>query len=218
MMQEEPLAGGRTTPGVVRVGDTVRRPPQRNSEFARALLAYLAGRGFDGAPRFLGVDQNGRECFSFIAGRVPDELGHFDDGVIDAAARLIRAYHDATVGFSPDAEVICHNDLSPCNSVFVDGIPIALIDFDAAEPGMRLRDLGYAAWLWLDIGNDELSREEQLRRLSLFVGAYDASLDVSRVIDSMMERQRLLAAELGDPGRTAWASACLTWTADNLAS
>jgi hypothetical protein len=51
-----PLAGGRATPGVVRVGDTVRRPLKPDSERVHALLALLERHGFDGAPRFLGID------------------------------------------------------------------------------------------------------------------------------------------------------------------
>ena len=53
---EVPLLGGNWTPGVVRVGDTVRRPRTRGSEFARELLIYLHHVGYDGAPRYLGVD------------------------------------------------------------------------------------------------------------------------------------------------------------------
>ncbi|WP_165504856.1 phosphotransferase [Rhizobium pisi] len=44
-------------------------------------------------------------------------------------------------------EVVYHNDLSPCNFVFRQQIPVAIIDFDAASFGRRVYDLGYAAWL-----------------------------------------------------------------------
>jgi aminoglycoside phosphotransferase (APT) family kinase protein len=53
---------------------------------------------------------------------------------------LIRRFHDATVG-TPLAEgpaVVCHGDLSLCNTVFRGGVPVALIDFDNAAPGARL--------------------------------------------------------------------------------
>jgi hypothetical protein len=59
---------------------------------------------------------------------------------------------------------------------------IALIDFDAAAPGTRIGDLGYAAWLWLDIGNVDLySPGEQGRRLKLFVESYGSPADVRQV-------------------------------------
>ena len=50
---EVPLRGGRVTAGVVRVGETVRRPPTANSDFVKRLLGHLASKGFDGAPRVL---------------------------------------------------------------------------------------------------------------------------------------------------------------------
>lgn len=217
-MREQLLSGGRTTLGVVRIGDTVHRPAQPNSELARALLRHLEKAGFGGAPRFLGIDEKGRDCLNYIEGTVPAELELFSDRVISSAAALIRSYHDATRGLAAEADVICHNDLSPCNFVFVDGLPAALIDFDSASPGTRLWDLGYAAWLWLDIGDESLSCEEQARRLRLFVRAYDPELAVLGVIEAMIARQRLLAAEPGDSARSAWASDCLEWTRGNFAN
>jgi aminoglycoside phosphotransferase (APT) family kinase protein len=73
-----------------------------------------------------------------------------------AAARLTRRYHDATAGSTSakGAEVVCHNDLSPCNFVFRDGSPIAIIDFDSGALGARSDDLGYALFLWLNLGTD----------------------------------------------------------------
>jgi hypothetical protein len=43
---EVPLLGGRITPGVVRVGDTVRRPVGPHSTFVHALLHHLEHVGF----------------------------------------------------------------------------------------------------------------------------------------------------------------------------
>ena len=167
---EVPLTGGRVTPGVVRVGDTVRRPPSANAVLVRRLLSHLADQGFSGVPAWLGVDANGREIFAYVEGAVPAELGFHEDAVLVAAARLIRRFHDLGAGIAPEGTVICHNDLSPCNFVFRDGVPVAIIDFDAAAAGPRARDVGYAAWLWLDIGGD-VSAAEHARRLALFVGA-----------------------------------------------
>jgi hypothetical protein len=115
-----------------------------------------------GRPAIFGTDASGREIFSFMPGAVPAELANHDDTTLQEVARLIRAYHDATAPLfaTPSArkaciEVACHNDLSPCNTVFRDRRPVAFIDFDAAAPGSRAWDLGYAAWLWLDLGNPE---------------------------------------------------------------
>jgi hypothetical protein len=132
--EEIALPGGRTTSGVVRVGDTVRRPLKSNSPFVHQLLKHLEAQGFAGAPRFLGIDSANREILSFIPGFVPDNLGEFLSKQLSSAARLLRAMHDATTNcdFRGGSEVICHGDASPCNCVFVDGVPTAFIDCGCA--------------------------------------------------------------------------------------
>ncbi len=49
--RELPLVGGRQTPGVVRVWDTVRRPTGPHSPFVHDLLRYLEAVGFEGLHR-----------------------------------------------------------------------------------------------------------------------------------------------------------------------
>lgn len=59
-----------THPGVVRVGDTVRRPRTANSEFVAELLDRLAGSGL--GPQSLGTDAVGRDVFEFLDGHGSD--------------------------------------------------------------------------------------------------------------------------------------------------
>jgi hypothetical protein len=218
---EFPLSGGRTTIGVVQVGNTVRRPRASNSDFVRSVLLHLESVGFDGSPRHLGADDTGRDVFSFLPGDVPVDLGDFDDATLEAAARLIRRYHDATTSFAQkgDADIVCHNDLSPCNTVFRHGRPTAFIDFDTSSPGKRAHDLGYAAWLWLNIGNEEWSAVEQKRRLKMFLGAYGPKPDEADVVNSMLERQSILIADgarAGNLGMRDWAKECQRWTLEHF--
>src|SRR5437868_8010810 len=113
--------------------------------------------------------------FGFLEGDVPDELdAGYSDATLVAAARLIRRFHDATAGspLAEGCEVVCHGDLSPCNAVFRGGVPVGLIDFDNAAPGARLDDLGYALFLWLNIGTDGPAPAEQARRIGVFCAAY----------------------------------------------
>lgn len=56
MVHEIALAGGRVTAGVVRVGDTVRRPIASDRTQVHSLLTYLEEARFASAPRFLGID------------------------------------------------------------------------------------------------------------------------------------------------------------------
>jgi Ser/Thr protein kinase RdoA (MazF antagonist) len=215
---EVPLTGGRSTTGVVRLGDTVRRPASSRSPFIRHVLRHLEAREFSGAPRFLGVDEGGRDILSYVPGVVPAELGEVDESQCIAAARLLRELHDATTDceLKGSGEVICHGDPSPCNCVFVEGVPRAFIDFDDAREGDRADDLGYAAWLWLDFGNGELSAEDQGRRLAEFALAYDprARWDVPGMVLAAQER---VIQRPGAPSATReWAGECKVWTLDNL--
>jgi len=63
-MTEEPLPGGNTTRGVVRIGDTVRRPAGPWTPAVHALLDHLQAVGFRGAPRAHGLDDKGREVLA----------------------------------------------------------------------------------------------------------------------------------------------------------
>ena len=208
---EIPLIGGRTTAGIVRVGETVHRPQTARSPFVRRLLQAIATSGFTGAPRFIGVDDRQREVLSFLPGVVPSDLGAFTDVQLDAAARLLRALHDATrdSDLRGTCEVVCHGDPSPCNAVFRDGLPYAWIDFDSAYPGNRSEDLGYAAWLWLDIGDDAWAPEVQARRLARFFEEYGAAHTIVP-LNAVLDAQTRLCQR--DDGPRQWAEACRLWT------
>ena len=162
------MPGGNATAGVVRVGDTVRRPAGPHTPAVHALLAHLHAAGFEGAPRPLGIDERGREVLSFIPGIVPGPE-RFDllapEDRLSQAARLIRAFHDAVIGFVPPAgarwqvlipaegegDIIAHHDLAPWNLVI--GPQWAFIDWDLAAPGTRLWDVALCrAWLRPAVG------------------------------------------------------------------
>ncbi|HEX7737187.1 MAG TPA: hypothetical protein VF458_20245 [Ktedonobacteraceae bacterium] len=64
-LAEIPLLGGQLTPGIVRVGTTARRPPKDNAAFVHDWLLFLGDQGFPFAPRFLGMDEQGREMLSY---------------------------------------------------------------------------------------------------------------------------------------------------------
>lgn len=221
---EIPLAGGRVTPGVVRVGDTVRKPVTANSDLVRRLLKHLRSKGFDSSPEFLGTDECGRDVFTFIDGNVPTELACYDEPALRDAAELIRTFHDlsselvASPATEADVEIVCHNDLSPCNFVFRANTPVAIIDFDASAPGSRAHDLGYAAWLWLDMGSPEISALDQQQRLATFLESYGAQ-STDPILDAMLKRQVMLAErgrKTGDDSMADWAINCNNWTRQNL--
>ena len=190
---EVPLFGGIANAGlVVRVGNTVRRPMRPTAAATQALLEHLERVGFEGAPRFLGVDEKGREVLSYVAGEAvtpPTPDWALTDRALASVAELLRGYHDAVASFDPSPydwptappadfgpRLVSHNDPNLDNVVFRDGRAVALIDFDLASPGSRVWDVAGAARLWsplraaVDIA--DLRSDQVLRRFRLFVDAY----------------------------------------------
>jgi hypothetical protein len=175
---EIPLAGGDVTEGVVRVGDTVRRPRGRWSDSVAAYLRHLERIGFEGAPRYLGVDEQGRDVLEFMEGDVPGqpvvEPWAATPAALVGVARLVRRLHDASASFvprgdacwfgddlrvelpadlppEPPVDVVTHFDVTPQNVVFRDGEPVALIDFDLTRPGAKVRDVANTAMYWVPL-------------------------------------------------------------------
>lgn len=222
--REIPLTGGRVTQGVVRVGDTVRRPVTSDRSTVHALLRFLEDQGFEASPRCLGFDAADREILSFLPGAVPDDLGHYEDGQLAAAAALLRRFHDRTAAFGPvrdsGAEVMCHNDFGPPNAVFRDGLPCGIIDFDTVAPGTRLWDVGYSAFSWLDLGNDGYDGAEQVRRLSLFADAYgrDHAAPAAVAVHAVARQTALsvLGHRQGKAEMAEWAADAARWTILNV--
>jgi hypothetical protein len=212
------LSGGRQTPGVVKVGSTVRRPRSERSDFVARVLRHLESKHFAAAPRYLGRDEQDRDIFSFIPGEVPKELGEFSCGQLTLASKLLRSFHDATTDFEGAGvdQVVCHGDPSPCNCVFLDGVPYAFIDFDDAYVGDRTLDLGYAAWLWLDIGNAEHSPQDQAKRLRRFFSDYGCDLGLSPIVAVINAQEQHLARSTLPPDVRQWSEECLIWTRQKL--
>src|ERR1043165_2680255 len=102
---EQPFTDGNIT-AVVRVGDTVRRAAGPWTPAVHALLRHLEARGFDAAPRAFGLDAQGREGLSYLAGQTaPASLDNIrSDATLVAVAQLVRRYHDAVVDFAAPAD------------------------------------------------------------------------------------------------------------------
>lgn len=186
-----PLVGGRMAAGVVRVGDTVRRPVCGSSDFMAALLELLEERGFSGAPRYLGRS-DGADLLSFIPGEVPARFRPWSDAQVAAAARLLRAMHDATrgSGLAGRFDVVCHHDPGPNNVVFQDGVPTAFIDFAEAAPGSRLEDVAYMAWTWVVSSKQTRPLKDQADQVRLLAETYGLEAAKRRVlVDCILERQ-----------------------------
>jgi hypothetical protein len=193
-MDESALPGGFVN-HVIRVGATVRRPPSARSAFIRELLALFERRGWDGAPRFLGLDGQGREILSHIGGQAAWTSDQRREACSDTSlvrvAELVREFHDMSNGslLAGTHEVVCHNDLSPKNTIYaVDRggwRPVAFIDWDLAAPGERIHDVAHVCWQYLDLGPSVMDVPDAARRIDLVCDAYGLA-DPWRIVDTIL--------------------------------
>ncbi|MDT4925762.1 MAG: hypothetical protein QOG01_3475 [Pseudonocardiales bacterium] len=223
------LPAGDVTVGVVRVGDTVRRPHQESSDRVADYLRHLESVGFEGAPRYLGRDAQGRDALTFLDGDVPgDPVPHWAaaDHVLPGVARLLRRLHDASDGYvapphvlvpgrpvprfpEDEARIVSQRDVTPQNTVFRVGVAWGLIDFDLTDWTTRSIDLANTAMHWIPLCDpaDRAAVYRDIdvgRRLRLMLDAYGR--------DRISPARLLPAAEL----RFAGSYAVMHWAAVNL--
>jgi Ser/Thr protein kinase RdoA (MazF antagonist) len=242
--QEIPLTGGAWTAGVVRVGDTVRRPATAASAFIATLLSHLAAEGFDGAPRHLGWDERGRDILTYIPGEVIPRWRRRTDDQVAAAAAVLRRMHDASRGLAATlgggavgggevgggevggGEVVCHRDPSQSNMIFRHGLPMAFIDFDFAAVGDPLEDLGYLCWSWcVSAKPDRGPAAEQARQVRIAADSYGLDADQRRrlpaaIADELVRNERFWQRVLNDENAhitPARATEVLEWTREEAA-
>ncbi|MPY64594.1 phosphotransferase [Streptomyces spongiae] len=193
-MPESFLPGGFVN-AVVRAGDRVCRPASARTKFVGDLLRLLESGGWSGAPRYLGVDDEGREVLSYLDGHVAWEQRQpaavSSDESLGTVARLVREFHDLTAGtpLAGEQEVVCHNDLSPKNTVYQlssgELRPTAFIDWDLAAPGARIHDIAHVCWQYLDLGPSVADVEEAARLMRLIVDSYGLS-DRQRLVSTIL--------------------------------
>jgi hypothetical protein len=195
-LQEIPLLGGQLTPGIVRVGDTVRRPPKGNAAFVHDLLLWLESQDFGFAPHFLGVDEQGRDILSYLDGHTwPGSGSGLSDDLLVQAARVIRCLHDVTAGsrLTQGHEIVAHNELGPHNTIVRENKLVGLIDWDDAAPGTRLRDLSNAVYNYVDVSHwANQTAGEQARRIHLMCAAYGWDDPIAIVNDFEADLQQAL--------------------------
>ncbi|SEP90209.1 Phosphotransferase enzyme family protein [Lentzea xinjiangensis] len=192
-MDEELLTGGGLNQ-VFRVGDAVRRPAGPWAPRVHELLRHLAPLGI--APVPLGLDEE-HELLSYL----PGDVGHVPppgDAALVESAVLLRRLHDATGpltdrldGWQHPArepvEVVLHGDFAPYNTVYRDGVPTGVFDFDSAHPGPRWWDVSWAIIQFVLALPDE--RE---RRTRLFCDAYGCDYDDDHVLTRLADMIRTI--------------------------
>lgn len=212
---EEQLRGGNVS-NVYRKENTVRRNLKPGSHKVHTLLNHLDNKGFKQAPRFLGIDDDGREILTYIegeAGNYPVAEYMWSNEALEEIAKLLRFYHDSVRDFLFDEtwetidntpiihEVLCHNDFAIYNIIFKDKKPVAIIDFDNVGPGPRIWDVAYALYTCVPLSRYNLSKttEEKVfydsdqdaeltkQRVKLFLEAYGESVE-EKILDMIVLR------------------------------
>ncbi|NHN57192.1 phosphotransferase [Calidifontibacter sp. DB0510] len=157
----------------------------------------------------MGIDERGREILTFIDGEVatrPWPAWVADDERATSVARLLRRLDDALIPFGlppgspnrkerptlaarpgPAATFIGHRDVTPENTVFRDGVAVALIDFDLARPSSRVDEvanllLWWGGWLAPKDRDAVLYDVDPASRGRLLVDAYGLGGDERRWI------------------------------------
>ncbi|REH55578.1 phosphotransferase family enzyme [Kutzneria buriramensis] len=200
-MHRVELRGGLNT--VWLIDNRVHRPAGPWSSSVHALLRHVSAAGFASAPVPFGFDAEGREVLSYLPGEVGHHFPMSDEAVV-SAARLLRRYHDATVGFAggewqcpaiEPAEVLCHGDFAQYNLVFDGDTAVGMIDFDWARPAPRWYDVAYGVYRFALMDLDR-PLDRQLRGAALFCDSYGASAATRSGVADNLAAHLIWMAEL----------------------
>lgn len=144
---------------MLRLGEGVSKPAL--SEYAVQLLRMLEDFQWAFSPRILSHSSDST-VLSYIDGdaALHSHARRMIEGPkpLAAVARMTRSLHDLTAGTAcaVGAEVACHNDLDPRNTVYrhitSNPAPVAFIDWDLASPGQRVHDLAHVCWTFTGLG------------------------------------------------------------------
>ena len=188
-------------------------PRGRGRLAVHALLRHLAGNGFPGSPRPLGIDSQSREILTFVEGAtvgstLPWPAWTHTEGTLAQVARWLRCYHEAVSGFVPldgavwrmggqwrPGLIIGHNDAAPYNAVWRDGHLAGFIDWDMAAPVTRTWDLAFAAFSWVPLhARHVVAREgftdfgSRSARLGLLLAEYGWTGTIGEFLDIVRAR------------------------------
>ena len=202
-------------------------PRAGSGAVVHALLHHLEQVGFDGAPRYHGEDENGREVLSYIDGDVPiaphPAWALTDDALVSVARCCVATTRpcDPSTRTRTRGRRRCRRPIgarwsatttrTSTTSSSATAWPSRLIDFDLASPGSAVWDVALAARLWVPLRDPRrrpraTSPRRAGHRLRLFADAY--GLPEASARDGLgrarhphlVLRHRPAGAEQGRPG------------------
>ncbi|MEO3889402.1 phosphotransferase [Nonomuraea sp. B5E05] len=228
----------------MRVGSQVRRPVRAWTASVHQLLRHLENRGFDGAPRVLGIDADGCETLTYLEG---DTVGDAlvwpswtrTEHTLVQVASWLRSYHETVADFVPSADahwrtgrpwepglVIAHNDASPFNAAYHAGRLVGFFDWDFAGPTTVDSDVAALALCWVPLHARHVAATEGFTqfdtrpaRLRRFLDAYGWEGRTETIIEDAQAQMRARAAlirRLGVTGDGLYARLLRRGVADDL--
>jgi hypothetical protein len=229
-MREETLPGGNTT-GAVLIDGFVHKRASPWTATVHAVLRHLEDAGFAGAPRALGLDDQGREVLTYLPGetigdREPWPAWTSADAMLAQVGRWLRGLHDLTAGFTAPADecwfiggamgpglVVGHQDAAPYNAVVDGDRLVGFCDWDIAGPSSRDWDLAFSALSWVPLASprdgtpvNSQDLPERSRRLHLLLDAYGYDGDrrvFGTVVPQRAGRQAEVMRRMADAGDAA---------------
>jgi hypothetical protein len=229
-MHEVPLPGGNTV-GAVLIGDVVHKRASPWTPTVHALLRHLQDAGFDGAPRALGFDEQGREMLTYLPGETIGDRSRWPawamaDSMLAQVGQWQRRVHDLTADFTPPADerwfaggtmrpglIVGHQDVAPYNAVVDGDRLVGFFDWDIAGPSSREWDLAFSALPWVPLASPTVGvrlssheLEDRSRRLHLLLDAYGYSGDrhaFATVVPQRARRQAGVIRRMAEAGDPA---------------
>lgn len=208
------LSGTRNTELVTKKGNTVIRTTCPNSPFVHKVLLHLQNKNSDIAPRFLGLTKDGREILTFIGGACKPFGTKLSNSQYYDIGKLIKALHNSLIDFQgcKDNEVVCHNDITPCNIVFINECPTAMIDFDKACIDDPLVDVAYAICMCCDIGFQNVQISDIGAKISSLIDGYHLNkIQRKQLVFKMQEvahKNMIKHSQKQEQGAYEWGITC----------
>ncbi len=176
---------------VVRIGDTIHKQRGPWWDATRQTLTHLEAVNYPWSPRIL-AESDDTVQLTFIPGDTIDAglTTHNDDEFLVIIGQRVRELHTALDGFRllpgttsvpwtpapSDATMLCHNDLSPWNTVVREGAFAGLIDWDLVSYGTAEWELAWVCWRFAPLypTGDRIpfSAQRQAERCATILSAY----------------------------------------------
>lgn len=207
------LKNGRSHREVFKKGQFLFKEKDEKSELIVSFLKSLEHSNFTKFGRLVKEDTK-YLIYEYIEGFVPDNIGRTNDNHLYEAIKILREYHDSVSKLSNNKELLmCHGDLTPNNMVFVEGKPIAIIDWDSIYMGHKYEDLAYVIMTWLDIADPYRQFKDSIDVINKSIQVYGAGSDFRQNFMEIMIARAKLNIEAASPD-SPWYESRKKWSED----